>query len=94
MRSGPTRDRKSVPALGEVVDEVEDLAQATADPVQGAHNDDGVGASSAIGCVITIVIGQQRLPWRDATCPNAARATPFVSRLSGNCWYAGGAGRP
>ncbi len=45
-------------------------------------------------CVITDVIGQHRLRWRDATCANAATSACFGSRLSGNYGHAIGTGRP
>jgi len=40
------------------------------------------------GCAITDVIGQPPLPWRDATCANAAATARFGSRLSGNYGHA------
>ena len=73
------------------------------DPVRGAQSASGpasgrpgpAGARQPGGsCVITKVIGQQLLPWRHATCASASAPARFISRLSGNCRHAGGAGCP
>jgi len=43
---------------------------------------------------ITLVTGQPRPPWQDATCANAGARARLGSRLSGNYGPAAGTGRP